>query len=139
MTLIPRFIGGAILCIVLALGLLTGCGYSSTPVPRSPDQVLFGATSAYAAALTVVVNYGKSPPCPGNTFAAGCHNGPFLVLAQKTSNGIADSLAAARPVVDAYNVIASPTASDTAKVMAAVTGVSQAVAGLKTIAAQIGG
>lgn len=135
MTLIPRFIGGAILCIVLALGPLTGC---SSPL-KSPDQVLFGATSAYAAALTVVVNYGKSPPCPGNTFAAGCHNGPFLVLAQKTSNGIADSLAAARPVVDAYNVIASPTASDTAKVMAAVTGVSQAVAGLKTIAAQIGG
>jgi hypothetical protein len=115
---------------------LAACG-TPPPVPKSPDQALFDAHSAYDAALVVVTNYGAAPLCPGNTWAAGCANGPFLVHAKHASDAAYAALIAAQPLVDAYNALPSPTAGDLAKAQAAVTAAGQEVQAVSALAAQI--
>lgn len=48
-----------ILCLV-ALGGFSGC---DTVVPKTADQIVYDATAAYGAALTLEVTYAKLPRC----------------------------------------------------------------------------
>lgn len=126
--------GCGLIGIALALG---GCQTASSPAPKSPDQALYDAHTAYVAALTVVTNYGSAPVCPGATWAAGCANGPFLILAKKSSDAAAGGLAAAQPLVNAWKAIASPSSDDNARAMAAVNAAASEVQAVSVLSDQI--
>jgi hypothetical protein len=122
----------------ISLGVwLTACANTPAPVPKSPDQALFDAHTAYVGALTVVTNYGAAPICPGKTWATGCANGPFLILAKKYSDAAAGGLAAAQPLVDAWKAIGAPNATDTARAMAAVNAAMAEVQAVSVLSDQI--
>jgi len=118
--------------------VLISCG-KPAPVPKSPDQALFDIQTTYVAALSVVVNYGKLPLCPGDTWGIACHNGKFLVAARVASNAVAASIDAAHPLIAVYKAIASPSLSDTAKAQAVVSAATSELGALLTLANTISG
>lgn len=120
-----------------ALALLTACG-TSVPVPKSPDQVLFAAKTAYAAALTIVDTYGALPKC-GSPVKLPCHDAALLVQAQDAKNAAKKQIAYADAAVVAYGVITSPTASDTAKAMASVTAARNVISAVESLGNQTKG
>lgn len=122
---------------VVAL-LLAGCGNSPAPVPKSPDQALFDLHTLYDAGLTVVVNYGKQPLCPGNTWTSSkglCANGPLLIAANTASDKAAAALALADPAVAAWK--ASKSSSAEAAAIGMITAAAQEVGAVLAFKATI--
>lgn len=111
--------------IVLA-GAMFGC---ATPIGQSPQQLVFGAKTAYAVALVVAVEYRELPAC-GTPVVLPCHDRALLAQIQKVDNVTAIALDTAE------SVVRTPSVSDDAKSKAVATA-NTALAAFKAITANL--
>lgn len=86
--------------VVFLLVLLTGCSSGcSFPVPKTPDQIVFSAGTAYEEALVLAIKYAKLPRCEATDVALGCSDPATVLKIEGISDATWTSIQAAQKTV----------------------------------------